>query len=51
VWDFFPPLRLLKIVVDWFKTQKRLEEQERAKGGKRRRGADAVKSEIPQEIL
>jgi len=49
VWDFFPPLRLIKIVIDWFKTQKRLEEQERAKGGKRRR--NAVQSEIPQEIL
>ena len=51
VWDFFPPLRLIKIIIDWFKTQKRLEEQERAKGGKRRRGINAVKSEIPQEIL
>lgn len=50
-WDFFPPLRVVKIVIDWFKTQKRLEEQDRAKGGKRRRGNNTVRSEIPQEIL
>lgn len=50
-WDFFPPLRFIKVILDWFKTQKRLEEQERAKGGKRRRGGASIKSEIPQEIL
>ena len=50
IWDFFPPLRIFKVIWDWFKTQKRLEEQERARGGKRRR-AGAVKSEIPQEIV
>ncbi|ORX35212.1 Bestrophin, RFP-TM, chloride channel-domain-containing protein [Kockovaella imperatae] len=49
VWDFVPPLRIFKIVFDWFKTQKRLEQQERTRGGKRRRSA--VKSEIAQEML
>ena len=50
-WDFFPPLRFIKIIIDWFKTQKRLEEQERTKGGKRRRSNKAVRLEIPQEML
>lgn len=50
-WDFFPPLRFIKIVIDWFKTRERLEEQERTKGGKRKRVTNSVKSEIPQEIL
>jgi hypothetical protein len=50
-WDFFPPLRLIKIITDWFKTRERLEQQERAKGGKRIRAGGPVTSEIPQEIL
>jgi hypothetical protein len=49
-WDFFPPLRIIKIAMDYFKTQQRLEEQERTQGGKRKR-REMVKSEIPQEIL
>jgi putative membrane protein len=50
-WDYLPPLRIVKIILDWFKTQKRLEDQDRTKGGKRRRGGNTVKSEITQEIL
>jgi hypothetical protein len=50
VWDVIPPLRVFKIVADWFKSQKRKALDERAKGGKRKR-AGGVRSEIPQEIL
>lgn len=49
-WDLFPPLRIYKIVTDWFRTQKMKEQMERAKGGKRKRSG-GVRTEIPQEIL
>jgi len=49
-WDLFPPLRIYKMITDWFKTQKMKEEQERAQGGKRKRPS-GVKTEIPQECL
>jgi len=49
-WDLFPPLRIYKMLTDWFKTQKTKEEQERAQGGKRKRPS-GVKTEIPQECL
>ena len=49
-WDLIPPLRIYKMITDWFKTQKMKEEQERAQGGKRKRPS-GVKTEIPQECL
>ena len=53
VWDYFPPLRIFKRVHDWWALEfpgTRLNTEERAKGGKRRR-ASPVRAEIPQEIL
>jgi len=49
-WDLFPPLRIYKMITDWFKTQKMKENQERAQGGKRKRPS-GVRTEIPQECL
>ncbi|WWD16444.1 hypothetical protein CI109_100870 [Kwoniella shandongensis] len=46
VWDFFPLLRIGKVVYDWWKKNV---DQERQKGGKRRRNGTGM--EIPQEIL
>lgn len=50
IWDIFPPLRIYKMVTDYFKTQKMKESQERAQGGKRKR-PNGVRTEIPQEVL
>ncbi|OCF56508.1 hypothetical protein L486_05358 [Kwoniella mangroviensis CBS 10435] len=50
MWDFFPPLRIFKIVYDWFRWHKIGEDNERAKGGKRKRKIGST-MEIPQEIL
>jgi putative membrane protein len=50
IWDFFPPLRIFKRAFDYFKSRQKEGEDERARGGKRRR-AGGIKSEIPQEIL
>lgn len=49
-WDFFPPARLVKIVVDWVRKRERVLQQERVRGGRRKRGG-GMRSEIPQEIL
>ncbi|WVW80229.1 hypothetical protein I302_102207 [Kwoniella bestiolae CBS 10118] len=50
IWDFFPPLRIFKIIYDWFRWHKIGEDNERAKGGKRKRKMGST-MEIPQEIL
>jgi hypothetical protein len=49
-WDFFPPLRLAKIVVDWIRKREKVLQQERVRGGRRKRGG-GMRSEIPQEVL
>lgn len=49
-WDFFPPLRLVKIVVDWIRKREKVLQQERVRGGRRKRGG-GMRSEIPQEVL
>nr|XP_018264799.1 uncharacterized protein I303_02979 [Kwoniella dejecticola CBS 10117]OBR86957.1 hypothetical protein I303_02979 [Kwoniella dejecticola CBS 10117] len=49
-WDFFPPARIFKIIYDWFRWHKIGENNERAKGGKRKRKMGST-MEIPQEIL
>ncbi|WWC68538.1 uncharacterized protein I206_102467 [Kwoniella pini CBS 10737] len=49
-WDFFPPLRIFKIIYDWFRWHKLGDNNERAKGGKRKRKA-GNSMEIPQELL
>lgn len=51
VWDFFPPLRIFKVVYDLFRWRKKQGQgqTERTRGGKRRRMGTTM--EIPQEIL
>ena len=49
-WDFFPPARLVKITVDWVRKREKVLQQERVRGGRRKRGG-GVRSEIPQEML
>ncbi|WVF65852.1 hypothetical protein IAT40_000589 [Kwoniella sp. CBS 6097] len=48
-WDFFPLLRIFKIIYDWFKYAQKIDQNERLKGGKRKRKGATM--EIPQEIL
>ncbi|WVQ78805.1 hypothetical protein IAT38_000896 [Cryptococcus sp. DSM 104549] len=48
-WDFFPPLRIFKVIYDMFSWKKKAKDSERKKGGKRRRMGTTM--EIPQEIL
>jgi putative membrane protein len=33
VWDFIPPLRVFKVIWDWFRKKRRIEEEEREKCG------------------
>jgi putative membrane protein len=49
-WDFFPPLRLIKVITDWIRRRELVQKQERVRGGKRKRNG-SVRSEIPQEIM
>ncbi|WVQ78804.1 hypothetical protein IAT38_000895 [Cryptococcus sp. DSM 104549] len=48
-WDFFPPLRIFKVIYDKFNWQKKSKDSERRKGGKRKRMGTSM--EIPQEIV
>ncbi|WWC88091.1 uncharacterized protein L201_002995 [Kwoniella dendrophila CBS 6074] len=50
IWDFIPPLRIFKIIYDWFKWHKIGQDSEREKGGKKKRKM-GTSMEIPQEIL
>lgn len=52
IYDFFPPLRIIKRIKDWWLSVFRdvVHQDDRVKGGKRKRKG-AFKSEIPQEIL
>jgi hypothetical protein len=50
IWDIIPPLRVFKVMKDWFVSQQRKAFDVREKGGKRKR-AGGVRNEIPQEIL
>lgn len=51
IWDFFPSLRIFKVVYDLFRWMKKQGQgqRERTRGGKRRRMGTTM--EIPQEIL
>ncbi|WVR03769.1 hypothetical protein IAU60_000764 [Kwoniella sp. DSM 27419] len=49
IWDFIPPLRIFKIIYDWFRYKSKGKDNERSKGGKRKRVGAPM--EIPQEII
>ena len=50
-YDLFPPLRIVKIVGDWFKRREVLDKLDRAKGGKRRHPPGHNPDKIPLQIM